>query len=351
MHTFLARCVALLAGAGIVVALAGSATAAAPKPEPCVGTAFKDAADDQGNTQVLTSDMTPSTEIVNGFLRTDDGKTTYNVTVKSLKAEVPAGYTTMSWTAYYRTPDDTLHFVRAILDFSGTVSYEYGTFVPNPTGAGVTGVTQYEGTTKGALFEGDQGVIQVEIPADLAPSGTKFKTLYASSGQGRTLPASAPGYNRGLSPVMDTAPDDAPDDAPGTYTVSPCPAGGTTGPTGPTGATGPTGGSGPSGGGGPTTAPGPTTLHVKLAGKSVKAPKKGKRLPVKLKSSETVTKIAARLVKGKKVVGSGKLAKLSRKGTLKLKVRKLKKGAYTLQLAGRNADGALGTVAFKIKVK
>jgi hypothetical protein len=335
---------ALVAASALVVTSGPTSAADDAKPTPC-GTelAFKDPANDQGADQIPVVATTPSTEILNGFLRYVPSKgaeaLTFNTVVKSLKAEVPSGATSLSWNSYYRTPDDTLHFVRAITDFTGGTVFEYGTFTPNPTGQVLTGVSLYEGATTGKLYEGDNGVVSIVIPADLAPAGTKLTTLYTSTGQGRTLPTAFPGYSRGLSTVLDTAPDTAPTTG-GTFTVAPCtevtpvtPAGGVAGT--PTGST--------------------TTLPVTLVTKSAKAAKKkskSKTLSLKLKSSEAITSLAAQLLKGKKVVGTGKLAKLSGTATLKLKLKsKLKKGSYTLNLVGNRASGERATAAFKLKAK
>jgi hypothetical protein len=73
---------------------------------------------------------------------------------------------------------------------------------------------------------------------------------------------------------------------------------------------------------------------------------------VKLKSTEAITKLGAQLLKGKKVVGTGKLASLNGTGTLKLKLRsKLKKGSYVLNLVGNRASGERATAAFKLKAR
>lgn len=312
------------------------------KPTPCADQlAYRDAASDRlatdGNVQAAGIPTTDSSEILRGFLRYDPAKgadaLTYNVVVKNLKAEVPSGATTLSWVSYYRTPDDTLRFVRAITDFTGATVFEYGNFTPNPTGVGLTGVSVYEGTTNGKMFEGPEGIVQLVIPAAHAPAGTKLTTLYTNTTQGRTLPTSfPPQVSRGVSTVIDTAPDDAPDTAPGTFTVAECvappPAAAVTGPTS-----------------------GPAVLPVKLTSSSVKAPK-GKSMSLKVRSSEEITNLTARLRKGSKKVGSGSLAKFSGSATLKLKLTsKVKKGNYILDLAGTNASGQRGTSSLKLKVK
>jgi hypothetical protein len=349
----------LLTLCGVIAALAlipSSSPAADPKPAQCGDQlAYKDPAADVGGDSVTplvgvdatSIPGTPSSEILRGFLRYDPAKgaeaLTFNMVVKDLKAEVPTGATTLSWVQYYRTPDDTLHFVRAILDFTGAIVYEYGNFTPNPTGVGLTGVSLYEGNTTGKLFEGPEGIVQMVIPADHAPPGTKLTTLYGTTTQGRTLPTSfPPQVSRGTSSVLDVAPDDAPDTAPGTYTVAPC----TEAPP----ATTTTPGTGTAG-----QQTQSATLPVSLVTKSAKAAKKkskSKTLSLKLKSTEEITKLGAQLLKGKKVVGTGKLAKLNGTGTLKLKLKsKLKKGSYVLNLVGNRASGERATAAFKLKAK
>jgi hypothetical protein len=344
---------ALVAACALVVTSGPtSAQTGDAKPTPCGDQlAYKDPAADRVEDSLTPAGQpanpaSDSSEILRGFLRYDPAKgaeaLTWNVVVKNLKAEVPSGATTLSWVSYYRTPDDTLHFVRAILDFTGAIVYEYGNFTPNPAGLVLTGLSLYEGDTTGKLFEGAEGIVQVVIPADHAPAGTKLTTLYSTATQGRTLPTSFPPQaSRGVSSVLDTAPDDAPDTAPGTFTVGPCtevtppatPAGGVAGT--PTGAS-------------PVL---PVTLVTKSA-KAAKKKSKSKTLSLKLKSTEEITKLGAQLLKGKKVVGTGKLAKLNGTATLKLKLKsKLKKGSYTLNLVGNRASGERATVAFKLKAK
>jgi hypothetical protein len=335
----------VLAALTVVLIPGASPAADDTKPAPCgEQLAYKDPASDRVADETVIQ-STDSSEILRGFLRYDPAKgpdaLTFNVVVKNLKAEVPSGATTLSWVSYYRTPDDVLHFVRAILDFTGAVVYEYGNFTPNPTGQVLTGVSVYEGTTNGKLFEGPEGIVQLVIPGAQAPVGTKLTTLYTSATQGRTLPtAFPPQVSRGVSSVIDTAPDDAPDTAPGTFTVGPC----AEAPSAP--ATTP--GSG-------TAGDQSATLPVSLVTKSANAASKkskSKTLSLKLKSSEEVTSLGAQLVKGKQVYGTGKLAKLNGTGTLKLKLKKkLKKGSYTLNLVGNRASGERATVAFKLKAK
>jgi len=184
------------------------------------GLAFTDAKGDNSNTEVPSGFVTPSTDIIDGSMRYSalTNTLTYTISLASLAAQVPTGYTTMQWVGYFNTPDGTQHFVRAVLDLTGATAFEYGTFVPNPTGVGLSGVSEFDGTTTGKLVEGTPGKVELVVPAALAPVGTHLTGLYAVALQGDTLPASAPGYFRGVSPVMDTAPDTGT----GTFIVEPC---------------------------------------------------------------------------------------------------------------------------------
>jgi methionine-rich copper-binding protein CopC len=90
---------------------------------------------------------------------------------------------------------------------------------------------------------------------------------------------------------------------------------------------------------------------VKLAGAKVKAPKK-KTLSLKLTSSEKVTGLVAQLRSKTKTVAKGKLASISGKATLKLKLaKKLKKGKYTLDLVGKDAAGQQRSTSAALTVR
>src|SRR5687767_8748634 len=98
-------------GTMTVVAVAGAASALDDaKPTAACGLAYKDPAGDMADhAQDPTGDKTDSSDLLGGFLKYDAGKgaeaLTYNIIVKDLKAEVPAGWTTLSWNGYYTTPD------------------------------------------------------------------------------------------------------------------------------------------------------------------------------------------------------------------------------------------------------
>ena len=357
------------ASASVAVALTLSGAPAAAvdqsKPTPsCAGLAFRDPGGDQNHLQVPEAERTPATEMINGFLKHEPAQgaeaTTYNLTVKEMKKQIPSGWTTISWNLYYKTPDGTTRFVRAILDFSGATAFEYGTFVPNPSGAGLTGASQYEGTTPGKLFEGTEGVLQLVVPPTRGGSpGTAFTELYATSGQGRTAPASSSGQSRGVSHVMDTAPDGGAA-AGGRYIVNPCPGDGSTG-----GGVGETIGGG--GGGGGAVGGGSTgqtqtgafgrALPVRLVTTATRARKiKRRRLVLKVRSTERVTALSAQLRSQKRgrsrVVGRGKLRTVNGRGTLRLKLRgRIRKGAYVLDLVGNDASGQRLFGAARLRIR
>jgi hypothetical protein len=197
-------------------------------------------------------------------------------------------------------------------------------------------------------------VISIVVPkAAGAELGKELKTPFAvGSASKQVLVGAVPSPTRGLSTVIDTAPDTG---APGVggklWKVGPCPADGAVPP-----------GSSPPPSGVPTAPPssepqpqpqsGPAPaagtqeqssgpLPVKVLTKKARQLKKGKTLVLKLSSSEPVTKLAAQLRKGTKVIAKGKLARISGNGKLKLKLKsKLGKGKYVLDLAGSDARGA-----------
>ena len=357
----------LLVTAG-ALAVAGSVGPAGAvddtQPAPCQDLPFKDPAGDMANhLQDPTGAKTDSSDITAGFLQHTPSKgkdaTTYNIVVKNLEKTVPDTFTTMSWTSYYTTGEGSIRFVKAWLDFAGGEAYEYGVFTPDPTGElPLTGVSQTQGQTTGKLFEGANGVIQVVVPEAHGKIGDTFQELYSASGIGKTLPASPSAPNRGLSAQLDLAPDEGAA-AGKSWTVSTCPSGQ---------AQTPVGGLPPAPVDTPPTtepgtsapaqsqpqpaqaAPGTRALPVTLVTKAVAAKKVKRSLALRLRSSEAVTNLGAQLRRGNAVVGRGKLAKLSGTGTLKLAVKKLKKGTYTLDLAGDTASGrAIGSIALKVR--
>jgi uncharacterized membrane protein len=274
-----------------------------------------------------------------GFFKFDAAKgdeaATLNLQIANLTKDIPPGATAVSWYAATGQEEGD-QWVRALTDFTGVVSYEYGHF----TIVGPQTQSLRDGATAGGFFEGADGVIQIVLPKDgLGKPGTAMKALNLIAYEARqVLPGASPTPAKGgLLYEVDTAASK------GTHTVgSPCPSAPPAAPA-------------PAGPSAPLTAPPASSggaLPVKVATRSAKAKAVRKGLKVKLTSSEPLTALGAQLVKGKKVVATGKLAKLDGAGTLKLKFKgKPKKGTYRLDLAGTDKAGARRFVAAAIKLR
>jgi len=91
---------------------------------------------------------------------------------------------------------------------------------------------------------------------------------------------------------------------------------------------------------------------VQLLTKSVGKKKATKKITLRVKSSEKITGLDAQLRKGSSVVAKGKLGQLLGKKNLVLKVtKKLRKGGYVLDLAGKDSSGARLIASYALKVK
>jgi len=314
----------------VLAVAAASAAVAAPAPAideqkptaPC-GQQLPDRAGDVPNANL---------DLTGGFFKHEPAKagdaTTINLVLKELDKTIPDGSTFVSWNLYWTGGDDVERFVRAVTDFSGVLSYEFGQ-VEN---AGVVTVSRALGVMPGAFFEGKDGVVQLVIPQDHdGKAGTTLKGPNAITYTGSPGIAAAPTPTRGPLTAVDTSVGKP-------YTIGPC----TAPPAAPSEeppATPP-----PSG-----DAPADQGLPVKVLTKKARA-KKG-RLAIKLQSSEPLTQVAGQLVKGRKVLGKGTLAKLDGKGTLKLRVKKARKGTYRLDLAGSDAEGRRRFGSVKLKLR
>ena len=326
------------AAAVAIGALAAASTAGAvddTKPsESCWGKYFTDKAGDNVRAHPAF-DGEPGTEnldLIDGFFKYDEAKkeTTVNIRVKNLTKDVPEGSTNVQWQAEWTASQGVLTWVRASTDFSGVVTYDWGGQEPTPA----TTFNVRQGGTEGALFEGPDGIVQIVIPADVEPPGTTLKGVATHAYEPvQAVPGAAPTPVKGGQLYeQDTA------GGKGSFTIgAPCPA---TPPPAPA----------------PSDAkPGPTVvqtsegpLPVKVLTKKVK---RAKKITLKLRSTEAITNVAAQLVKGRRVVGKGSLAKLDGDGKIKLKAKKLKKGSYRLDLAGTDGKGARRFTAAKLKVR
>lgn len=325
-----------------LTALYGPGSAAAvddTKPVATCAPVAKDGASD--SVEPNTGEKSDSLEIIGAFYKHDPAKaaeaTTVNIIVKDLKLELPEANSSMHWASEWNLGDKT-YFVRALYDYTSMTVFEWGERIPE-TAAGALPRYQYMGDTAGKMFEGPEGVVQIVIPADIGgKAGSALSANKVSANAGfQVVPAAATTPSRGLSYEWDNA-------TLVKWTVGPCAAG--TPPATPT-VTAP---------GTPTTTPSQTTttgqLPVKVLTRSVRAKTARKGFAVKLSASEKVTGLVAQLRNSRRqVVAKGKLASLSGKGRLKLKGKRLEKGTYQLDIAGKDSTGARRTTSVRIKVR
>jgi hypothetical protein len=98
-------------------------------------------------------------------------------------------------------------------------------------------------------------------------------------------------------------------------------------------------------------APAPT-LTAKAGKASAKKLAKARKLVVKLTTTAPLTKLAAAMRKGSKVLGKGSLASLQSSGkiTVKLPKKKLKPGSYKITVQGLDAQGRTVSAVASVKV-
>ena len=330
------KSLALAAAAATVAAMTAAPASAQSSTAPgCFGTLFKDKVGDATRAHPgFAGETAPENlDLTEGWLDVKGGVSSVFIRVKTLDKTIPNGATAVIWQANYIGKSGAAAWVRALTDFTGLVTYDYGGVQDTPA----IPFNVRAGGTTGAFTEGADGVVQIDIPETVEPKGQQMKSFAITTSEAvQVLPGAAPTPVKGGSLYED-------DNASGgkaTFTVGgACPA---APPAAPSAAdvlkpAGPV-----AIGGGP--------LPVKVTTTKFKARKVKKGMTLKLTSTEALTKIGAQLKKGKKVVGKGSLAKLDGKGTLKLKAKRLKKGTYVLDLVGTDATGARRFAKAKIKV-
>ena len=313
------------------------ATAATPTFSGC-GKFVKDKTGDAGDP--VQTPSSPEADIEAAWIDAGGAKPTLNLQIANLSGSVPPPATSITYDALYGGVSEGNTFVRAYLDFSGMVAYEYG---HQEDLAGASQRYVYAGDTEGEMFTGEQGVVKIVIPPEAGgKAGTVLKGVTPETQVGRTAvgPAAVNVLpTRGLSYQNDNA-------SLGNVTIGDCAPGTTP----------------PAGGGGDGTTP-PSTPNsttpssqagpapVTLVTKKLKRAKAKKTVKVKLKTTEPLTAVAVRLSKGKTVYGTGKLAKLTSTGTVKFKLKKaIKKGTYAFDVAGTDSQGARRIASLKLKV-
>jgi hypothetical protein len=300
------------------------------KPEPgCAGLY----PDKKGDVEYANLDIT-------GFwFRAEGGKVTANIRVANLDKSKPQEATGVSWYVLWND-GEAQKFAQVLVEAPlDEVTYHVGTI--SVTGNNTQRTRETEVT--GQFVEGADGVLSVDIPEDLVPSGKQLKSVTSDT----KFSIGVPGVLSSLQPA---------DEAAGKpYTVNACEAGGTA----------PAPAPGPAPAPAPAPSPSPSNtgrevaagqLDVAAAKKLPKAKKIKKSLAVGISSKSGISEVDAALFQGpigkNKIVARGKLASAKGKAKLKLKVaKKLKKGTYTLYVVGRNADGKLADKSFKLKLK
>jgi hypothetical protein len=337
--------------AAAAAALGTTSAGAVDETKPsvsCYGLAFTDKKGDMASTAPgAQPGGRENLDLLGAFYKYDAAKaeeaTTINLLIANLTKDIPDGSTAVSWYVSYGSAAGD-PWLRALTDFTGIVSYETGHYeIVGPQTQSVR-----DGGTTGAFFEGADGVIQIVYPADgPGKPGTVLKPATVTAYEARqVLPGASPTPAKGgLLYEVDSGVTK------GTHTVgSPCPAGGT--PAAPPPSTT------------PTTAPGSPTatqplntggsaagLPAKLVTTKVKAKQAKKSLKLKVSSTEALTQFGLQVRKGKKVFGKIAGKKVNGSATFKLKVSKLKKGTYTVDLAGTDAKGARRFAVAKLTVR
>ena len=323
---------------GVATALLGSpAGAQAPpgeKPVPCNGFAKEDPAGDN-STYVLNNDVGAPSEangdLLGVFFNRTAERTTINLVVAQVNKVIPPGSSSLAYRVFYTAGGTSRYLETGITAANPEPYFEYGTFE--------TTFAQ-EGEMPGAWYEGDKGVISMEIPAAAGGSvGTKFSDMYMW-----------PGYLRGgIFTITDYIPDGGESGTRMTWNGASCPSG--------SGAPAPAPGNPlvPSPAnpnpGAPAQATGPLAVSAKPT--TVKGKKVKKKLVLSMETREQLTDVVVTLKKGAKALGTGKLAKLTNRSKLTLKLSKkgLKKGSYALAVTAKRADGSAGAATLKLRVK
>jgi hypothetical protein len=287
-------------------------------PQPgCLGVAVSDPAGDQ---ERITGQEGPaSADILGVFFTFSEGKQYANLQLADAKDELAVGATGARWYVYFKV-GNLVNWVRATKTGPVASTFNYGHI--DEAGSRVS-----DGTAEGKFFAGPNGVIQVQIPAEAGgKTGTATGAPYAETHEA---------VGNQLLLIDETKPGKA-------FTMGTCPQAAPT--------------PGPAEPGAPAAPAAPAAPRNDVVALQVSVPKsgkaKGRSLVLKLRSRDEIRDIRATLKKGSATVGSGSLASLKGKGNLKLKLtRKPKRGSYTLELTGTNADGRTASLKTSLKLK
>ena len=174
---------ALLAGASLAALPVAFAGAQDPVPQPCGSDVFQtDPKGDQvigpvlGGPPLIADPGPDNMDIRRVFFTTRDGKTSANIQITKLDKTVPETISTpqFSWYIYFDPTEEGYEGIRAETD---------GTAVKfTAVKRAVVGVliTRSEEAITGKLFEGPDGVVQIDLPAALAKPGRTLEGVYAA---------------------------------------------------------------------------------------------------------------------------------------------------------------------------
>src|SRR4051812_13093721 len=325
---------ALLAAAA--AALLATPAWAAPVPG-CAGTAFTDAAGDATDSTVPGpgSPGQPNLDVLAGWFLDDAGTVTANIQVANLNTDVPVTATGVDWYMIWTNAAGELKFVRASVAPGGDPVFSYGSVTVTDANT----LYQDEGAASGQFFAGPNGVVQIQVPSDLAAGTLKAPHALTAAEQQFETPALSGGR-------LATA-DNAPDSGGGNdYAVGACTSAATTTSAPDVGGASPVAstpaGQAPASSGSSAPAARPA-LRVTVRRTSARAASRRHALTVAVSTTAPLTQVRGLLLdrRGKKVA-TGALARLSGKGTLKLRVRRtLRKGTYTVRVTGRDGSGTV----------
>ena len=253
---------------------------------------------------------------------------TANIQVSSLDETLEAGaywhILRLSWTS-----GSTRQYVRAAISSrtmpysSGEVFYSYG----------VEGDPSARRATTGRMLLGRDGII--EIVVSVSELGLAGKRLTDPQAVTEIV------FGDPLHTYPPVVADRAPGDAGGKpFDVVPCAQQSTPAAPQPTTAAG--------------QAAGGPRLNVEVIAGKLSAGKISRRrsFAIGLRAGEKTTGLRARLSRGRKLVATGRLASISGKGTVRLRLesKSVKAGSYTLQLTGRTAAGEAASGRAKVRI-
>ena len=298
---------------------------------------------------------------------------TANIRIADLSTRAAQPGTGVIWNFIFDVEGQT-RFVRAFTDLTGGPYFEWGIRQPASTDYLLAGEVPenpmplprfvYQGATEGQLFEGKNGVVQIVIPKEAGGgAGAVLEAPQATANASKQVVPAAVNQapSRGISTQVDIAPDGAtPGAGAETFSAATCSPvadlGGDKGglvddvvdgvapaPPAPPSADPPAA---------PAPAPQASALTVSLAKATAKRVKKGRTLTLSLRSTETLSGVTVKLLKGRTVVAKGAAKQLAGSGAVKLRVGKaLRKGTYTVAVTGTDASGAKRTATTSLKVR